>query len=181
MSARATVSSSYGWPTDALSTFLRQAEENTFASSVNLGTNYGRLVSAHALWVRAAETLAHSPEGEVLAVWFLNMSNSAWLAAVRVSLGGQMVEAQPLLRNALEYAGYALHFMRAPNLQETWFRRHDSSEAREAVLAAFSMGQVKRTLQREGDAISSQCVSACEWLRFASRSSIESSKSSFGW
>jgi hypothetical protein len=47
---------------------------------------------------------------ELRAVWFLNQANSSWLAAVRIGLGGQVVESQALFRSALEYAAYAWHF-----------------------------------------------------------------------
>ncbi len=151
MSSLSPPSSSYPWPDDPLSSYLRMSEENTFISSTDLAERYRRLVQIHQLWLKAAQTLEVMPNDELLAVWFLNQSNSAWLAAVRVGMGGQPVEAQPLLRSALEYAGYALHFTRNSSLREVWIRRHDSSEARSASRTSFSMAEVKRALAAESE------------------------------
>jgi hypothetical protein len=64
-----------------------------------------------------------------------------------------MVESQPLFRSALEYAGYALHFTRNPELQEIWIRRHDDLSASRAVRRRFSMSEVNSTLEGESGAI----------------------------
>jgi hypothetical protein len=60
MSSSRAISSSYAWSGDSLSTYLRRSEENTFASSVNLGPDFIRLVAIHELWIRAATALTHT-------------------------------------------------------------------------------------------------------------------------
>jgi hypothetical protein len=141
--------SGYAWGSDGLSEFLKLSEENTFASSVNLGAHYVRLVAIHRFWMEVAESFYVAADSDLLGIWFLQQANSAWLAAIRVGLGGQPIDAQPLLRSCLEYAAYALHFTRHPSLQEIWCRRHDDDAGMEKARVSFSARKVATTVRQE--------------------------------
>lgn len=141
--------SSYAWGSDGLSEFLKLSEQNTFASSVHLGPEYARLVAIHHFWIEVAEAFHVAADSDLLGIWFLHQANSAWLAAIRVGLGGQTIDAQPLLRSCLEYAAYALHFTRHPSLKETWIRRHDDGPSKEMARASFSARKVAATVRQE--------------------------------
>ncbi len=141
--------SSYPWGLDALSEFLKLSEQNTFASSANLGPEYARLVAIHRLWIEVAEAFHVAADSDLLGIWFLHQANSAWLAAIRVGLGGQPIDAQPLFRSCLEYAAYALHFTRHPSLKETWIRRHDDAVAKDTARKSFSARKVATTVKQE--------------------------------
>ncbi len=141
--------SSYAWGSDGLSEFLKQSEENTFANSVNLGPEYARLVAIHRFWIEVAESFNVVPDGDLPGIWFLAQSNCAWLAAIRVGLGGQTIDAQPLLRSCLEYAAYALHFTRNPSLKEIWIRRHDDEIAKKKAKESFRYKEVFATIKKE--------------------------------
>jgi hypothetical protein len=141
------VVSSYPWGPDELSQFLKQAEENTFASSFNLGPEFSRLADIHALWVEVAASFSVAPDDDLLAIWFLHQSNSAWLAALRIGMGGQVIDAQPLLRSCIEYAAYALHFTCNPPLKQVWLNRHDNEHSRKKSRAEFGPAKVKDSLR----------------------------------
>lgn len=147
-----TPESAYPWGTDKLSVYLKQTEQNTFASSVNLGSRFAALVSIHGFWIEVCETLAVTKDEDLLAVWFLQQANSAWIAALRIGLGGQPVDARPLLRSALEYSSYALHFTRDPALRDVWLDRHKDEASREKAANGFSTRKVAATFQAENPA-----------------------------
>jgi hypothetical protein len=148
-----TPESSYPWGSDKLSVYLKQVEQNTFAASVNLGPRFAALVSIHDFWVEVCETLAVTKDEDLLAMWFLQQANSAWIAALRIGLGGQSVDARPLLRSALEYAAYALHFTRDAALRDVWFDRHKDDASREKAANGFSTRKVSRTFKAESPAL----------------------------
>jgi hypothetical protein len=126
--------------------FFEKVEQNTFISSVNLGPRYKFLVLAHDLWIKAMEALNPIDEDALLAGWFLKMASSSWLAGLRVGLGGQPTEAQPLFRSALESAGYAAHFHLDASRRVVWLSRHDSSEAERACRDVFTTRNVRESL-----------------------------------
>ena len=151
-----TYESAYPWSSDRLSVYLRQSEQNTFASSFNLGAGYSRLVSIQELWIAICEAFTFTPEDELLAMWFLQQANSAWIAAIRVGLGGQPIDSRPLLRSTLEYSAYALHFTRHPEWKTVWFERHKDAASRETATKRFSTAQVARTFTADSPALARQ-------------------------
>ena len=76
----------------------------------------------------------------VLTRFLMARAHSAWLAATRLALSTQTVEAYPLLRAVIENAWYALHLAHdpaPPARAMTWLRRAESEDAkarREGVL-----------------------------------------------
>jgi hypothetical protein len=156
--------SAYAWGTDKLSEYLRRSEQNTYAAASNLGGDYQRLVAIHEFWLEICEAFQVVPDAELLAMWFLQMANSAWTAAIRVGLGGQPIESRPLLRSTLEHAAYALHFTRHPDLKLVWINRHDTPQSRDATRKGFSTNQVANTLRTETEALAATYSNAYEEL-----------------
>jgi hypothetical protein len=138
--------SAYPWGRDKLSTFLKGTEENTFKSTINFEKLYRRLVRVDETWWHASETTEVTAFEDLLPPLLMRLSNSAWEAGVRVGLGGQPVDTQPLFRSALEYAGYALHIHEDPALRAVWLARHMSDKDRQACRDAFTVGKVKRAI-----------------------------------
>lgn len=63
----------------------------------------------------------------------LQRSHSAYLAALRLELSTQFVDAYPLLRSTLEYGVYALYFRDHEDKFLVWTERHLSADARKAA------------------------------------------------
>src|SRR5207249_9852113 len=84
----------------------------------------------------------------VLTRFLMARAHGAWLAAPRLALSTQTVEAYPLLRAVIENAWYALHLANDPAPPEramTWLRRAENEEAKERCAREFSVRNVRRT------------------------------------
>lgn len=78
--------------------------------------------------------------------------------AIRVALSGHAAAVYPVLRTALEAAGYALLISSNPTLADVWLHRHRSAADRKACRNAFDfkrvVGQVKCILPALVDLVS---------------------------
>jgi len=139
------------WERDPLSTYFSEAEHNTRACSVNWPDVYEVQQRAHTLLLRVADAFEHDT-GSVhhLGVprMLLIRSHSAILATMRLAMSGQAVEAQAVLRVAIEDAWYALHITRdpaPPARARVWWDRGDSPQATQACKTEFTVGNVRTT------------------------------------
>ncbi len=137
------------WKDDPLSTYFSSAEHNTRASSLNWPDVYEVQQRAHDLLVRVAEALEHDRDRHLAAPRLLLLrSHSAILGTMRLAMSGQAVEAQAVLRVAIEDAWYALHIFldpAPPDRAQIWWNRGDSPEATQACKEEFAVGSVRRT------------------------------------
>jgi hypothetical protein len=139
------------WEHDPISTYLSQAERNTRVCAVNWPDVYEVQQRAHDLLVRVAEAFEHDREEvQHLAAprMLLLRSHSAILATMRLAMSGQAVEAQAVLRVAIEAAWYALHITRdpaPPTRAHVWWGRGDTPEATQACRNEFTVGNVRTT------------------------------------
>jgi hypothetical protein len=62
-------------------------------------------------------------------------------------MSGQAVETYVVLRSCIEYAVYALHINKNPNLTELWLRRHDDGASTRSMRRQFEHVRVIKTLQ----------------------------------
>jgi len=93
------------WGDDPLSTFFSEAEYNERVSSLNLATIYALLQRLHAAFQRVEETVEKDNREELLVSRFLMVrTHSAFLAAIRLAMSGQLSESYPVLRAAIEQA-----------------------------------------------------------------------------
>jgi hypothetical protein len=139
------------WDRDPLSTYLSQAEHNTRACAVNWPDVYEVQQRAHGLLLRVGEVIEHDREdAQYLGVprMLLLRSHSAILTTMRLAMSGQAVEAQPVLRLAIEDAWYALHIVRdpaPPARAKIWWGRGETPEATQACKNEFTVVNVRAT------------------------------------
>jgi hypothetical protein len=139
------------WERDPLSAFMSEAEHNTRVSSLKWPDVYEVQQRAHGLLLRVAEAFEHD-RGDVqhlvAARMLLLRSHAAMLGTMRLAMSGQVVEAQAVLRVAIENAWYALHIAHdpaPPARARIWWGRGDTPEATQACLAEFRVGHVRST------------------------------------
>jgi hypothetical protein len=71
---------------------------------------------------------------------------SALRAAAGLAMAGQAVESNSVNRSALEFAGYALHIFRNPELAKVWADRHKDPPSTDAARSAFSHKKVSASV-----------------------------------
>ena len=133
-----------------MSEFMREAERNVRACSLNWPDVFEVQKRAHALLLQVGEILEHgSGEGHLFFPRMLILrSHSAILAAMRLAMSGQAVEAQAMVRVAIEAAWYALHIAAdpaPPSRANIWRRRGTSPRATQECKNEFSVANVRRT------------------------------------
>ena len=103
------------WADDPLSTYFDQAEYNTRGSAINYARVYELLKDANDLFISFQDAVAQDDD-QVLLIprFFLIRTRAALLAATRLAMSGQIPEAYPLFRSAIEYGWYALHIAKDP-------------------------------------------------------------------
>src|SRR5437773_11857768 len=93
------------WEGDPLSTFLSEAQWNERASAVNMRDVYALLQRVHAAFQQVTAITEKENNEHLLPTRFLMArAHAAWLAAVRLGMSAQTVEAYPLLRAVVENA-----------------------------------------------------------------------------
>jgi hypothetical protein len=142
------------WDNDPLSNHLSDAEHNTRAASLEWPDVYEVQQRAHALLLRLGEAL-ESEQSDAQHIgaprMLIHRSHSAILATMRLAMSGQTVEAQAVLRVAIEQAWYALHIASdpaPPARAKTWWNRDDSPDATRACQNEFKVGTVRGTHER---------------------------------
>jgi hypothetical protein len=133
-----------GWGQDELTKFLDNARANQLGTFVRRRRAFDRFAAID----RAFTTIlkgSTNPGNELATMLFLR-SHFAFRAAVGLAAAGQAVESYPVNRSVLEFAGYALHMFRNPELQKVWLERDQSPSKTEAAKAAFLHGKVRRSV-----------------------------------
>jgi len=137
------------WESDSLSSLLKDAQFNERASSLNLPDVYSLLTQIDSTFKSVAAAIANDNRDELLVPRFLLVRvRSAFLAAVRLSMGGQAFEAMLVLRAAIEQAWYGLHIARDPRPPQrstTWLKRHNGPAAKQKCKEEFTISNVRRT------------------------------------
>lgn len=139
------------WGSDALGEFLDKADHNTIATFDNLRPHYNRVRDVDAVFHALIENLTNSPDW--MAGLFLLMAHSSFLAAARLALSGQIVEAMMPLRGSLEAAVYGLHVSRFPASARTYLDRHVGVPERAACRGKFIWGPLLAELQQINPAL----------------------------
>ena len=141
------------WSDDTLSEFLDQAFRNTLATYVHKNPGFAQLSHLDQIFLRIGENLVNPPD--ILAAVLLLRSHSAYRAACRLSLSGQVTDSFPQLRACLEYALYALHISQNIGLGEIWLGRHDDETSRRTVRHKFQYNRIMKTLLKVDAALHS--------------------------
>jgi hypothetical protein len=137
------------WGGDPLSTFLSNAQWNERALAVNAPDLYALLQRVHGSFEQlAAMTEKESNEHLLPTRFLMARAHAIWLAAVRLGMSGQVVEAYPLVRVVVENSWYALHLAKdsaPPARAEVWLRRSDDAVAEHRCATEFSVKNVRAT------------------------------------
>lgn len=139
-----------GWQDDPLSRFFQMATYNSCAIFDRYRTQWKLLAGIDAAFDRLVANLAPSPYQT--SVFLLQRSHSAYLAALRLVLATQYVDAYPLLRSTLEYGLYALYFRDHPSAFEDWSKRHfEGKKSREKARKSFSNNKMLNHLKKKDE------------------------------
>jgi len=137
------------WERDPLSSFLKDAALNEHISSLNLAPIYSLLKQTHSVFESVKSCIEKDNHEELLVPRLLLVrSYSAFLAAVRLSMSGQSLEAMPVLRAAIEQTWYSLHIARDPKPPERsfiWLQRHTSPLQTKMCKNEFTIANVSAT------------------------------------
>ena len=135
------------WGDDLLSNFLSDAEYNTRAAAANFPTVFDLLREVHTTFVDIESFVETDTRDQILVPRFLFIrAHASFLAAVRLSLAGQLPESFAVQRVGIEQAWYALHIWRDPSGEgrvRTWLNRNDSVVTRDACKTVFTIRNVR--------------------------------------
>ena len=92
-------------------------------------------------------------EGTVL---FAAMSHAAFLAAVKLAAGGELLPAYFVFRGCLEDALYGFYLFHRPELKSVWMARQDSEHAKKKVRAAFQITPMRKFLGEQAQSVGDQ-------------------------
>jgi hypothetical protein len=166
------------WGDDPFSRYFKMAEYNDRASAANYPAVFELLRRTNAV-LETAEGLVHRDGRAILLIpRFLQVRvRSAFLAASRLALSGQLVEAHAVLRQAIEEAWYALHIATEPDPPalasgepsrmarwEIWMRRTDDSTAKRRCKDEFTVKNVRSSHERIDPATAAELYSIYETL-----------------
>jgi hypothetical protein len=137
------------WDNDPLSVFFKDAEYNDRVTALNFPKVFDLLNRVHILLKRFEEAIEKDSRQEYLIARFLMVrAHSSFLAAIRLAMSGQVSEAFPILRSAIESTWYALHIAKDPKSTEraeVWLKRNDSEAAKAKCKSEFTIAKVKQT------------------------------------
>lgn len=141
------------WGDDPLSSqFFGQAQYNERAASLNYPQIYDLLRHVNRVF-EAANAAVEKDSREVLLIprMFVVRTRAAVLAAARLAMAGEIPEAYPVLRLAIELAWYSLHIAKDPAPPErarTWLQRGDSKEATDRCRHEFKVNNLRATHEK---------------------------------
>jgi hypothetical protein len=138
------------WEGDPLSTFLSDAQQNERVSALKLPDVYALLQRVHVAFQQLATITEKEHHAKLLPTRFLMArAHAAWLAATRLGMSGQVVEAYPVLRvGVIEASWYALHLAKDPNPPtrvEIWLRRNEDGAVKARCKTEFNVTNVRAT------------------------------------
>jgi hypothetical protein len=135
----------HGWKTDSLSQFINLAMHNVFATFDNKRREYLILRDINDIYQKIIDHLINTPN--FLEAMLLLRAHSAYCAACRLAMSGQVPETFVILRSCLENALYALHINRKAESGEIWLNRHTNDESLKATRREFSYRNIICTLE----------------------------------
>lgn len=137
------------WEDDPLSEFFKLAEYNERVTSLNHPAVFELLKSVQSVFKDVQKAVEYDSKPELLIPRFLIVRTfSSFLAAIRLAMSGQIAEAYPVLRQAIEQSWYALHIAKdpsAPSRIEVWLRRNEDATAKTKCKEEFTIANVRAT------------------------------------
>jgi hypothetical protein len=71
----------------------------------------------------------------------------AFMTGANLAMAGQVVEAFPILRLALECCGYALMMNQEPELEKIFLDRHDDDDSKKIMVKKFTLRKIVDTIK----------------------------------
>jgi len=137
------------WGSDRLYNLFADAELNERVSSQYLPVLYARLQRVNEVFRCVLETVEQDDKSYLLYSRFLiTRTYGSFFAAIRVAMGGQIIESFPLLRSAIEQAWYALHMAMDPNPPgriTVWKNRNQDDASKKKCIDEFLVAKVRST------------------------------------
>lgn len=135
-----------GWGTDTLTHYLDIFRGNQFATFVNKRSEVIDLIAIDKMFRKLVDG-AVNPR-PLLPIGFLQRAHSAYLSACSAVMGGQLLEAQALLRACLEQAAYGHYIGTDHERWERWMARHEprSRTQQDKWRDEFTHGKVARSI-----------------------------------
>ncbi len=144
-----------GWGADSLSQFLELAQQNTWATFVQLQDEYAHLRKIDSIFrILSGSTFN---ESDCLEVLFLQRACMAYLGAVRLVMAVELAEAYMVLRGCLESSLYGFYVHKNPESGKRWLSRHESQKSLIDVKKEFQFGKLRSFLEKT-DQPTSQAV-----------------------
>jgi hypothetical protein len=132
------------WGNDEITKFIDAAQANSHAIFFRLKPVFQKLIDIDSSFRKFLGSLDHTEH------WFPSLfgfrSHSNFLAAVRLSISGQVPETYLSLRSSLENALYGYRISKDQSLAETWRQRHNGKQQNTKIREAFKPGLLFRTL-----------------------------------
>ncbi|RVP48139.1 hypothetical protein [Sinorhizobium medicae] len=135
-----------GWAQDTLSSYLEEWRGNQWATFHNKRPEMSDFIVIDGLFDRLLNG-AKDPK-PMMPMTFLLRAHSAYRAAVSMVLGGQLYEAQALLRLCLEHASYGFFIGGDKARWIRWMKRNDSASAKDKVRKEFTPGAIMHALRK---------------------------------
>ncbi|HSP13186.1 MAG TPA: hypothetical protein VLV78_00380 [Thermoanaerobaculia bacterium] len=137
------------WGDDPLSAeFFAQAHFNERAASLNYPDVYALVQEANSIFA-AVNAAVERDSNEVLLLprLFVVRTRAAFLAGARLAMAGEIPEAFPVLRLAIELAWYGLHIAQdaTGDRARVWLKRGDNKAATDACKNEFTIRRVRTT------------------------------------
>lgn len=132
-----------GWGQDGLSLFWEAGRNNQFGTFVKKRPIFDKLVGIDNAFTMVSKKWVNP---DPIAALLFVRCHAAFKTASGLAAAGQAAEACVMLRSMLEYAAYALHINRNPQLGRVWLNRHQNKASIKASRNAFSHNKVNRTV-----------------------------------
>ncbi len=135
-----------GWGNDTLTAYLDEFRGNQFATFHNKRQEMADLIALDGLFERLLKG-AKDPDPQ-MPMAFLLRAHAAYRVAVSSVMGGQLYEAQALLRLALEHASYGFFIGGDTARWTRWMKRNDDEKSRKVVRDEFTAGAIRRAITK---------------------------------
>jgi len=136
---------SMDWAKDPLSSFLKVANYNVYATSRNLGPQFNLLRDIHIAYKQISDNLSN--RSNIFSTFFFYRCHMSFLASVQLGAGGQLSAAHSVVRSCLEAALYGYEISVSTDSLELWLSRHDTTESRKKVGRKFGPKNLINTLR----------------------------------
>ena len=106
----------------------------------NLKPLFAHLCAIDEVYRKIVDNLNNSPEW--FGAFFLFRAHCSYLAALRLSVSGQVAESYPILRSCIEASLYGFYMTYNPNSRFLWANRHDDEKSKNACRNEFAAGKL---------------------------------------